>query len=136
MPAGIFADRVPMPEATSDRVNDPYARWIMRNEPGKAAVAAQRLQQFDRQPQIVLLLPVVGSPHPFLAAAIEAVIEQTYRNWELRLIVSDPGSEAVSRTVSFLSGSTDTSSFPRRPARELPASAIVDWRRPAVSTWR
>jgi len=84
-------------------LKDPYARWIMKNEPGKAGVAAQRLMQFDCQPQIVLLLPVVEEPHPFLAAAIQAVVEQTYRNWELRLIVSDPWSEAVSRAVACYS---------------------------------
>jgi O-antigen biosynthesis protein len=84
-------------------ISDPYAAWIMRNEAGKAELAAQRRARWDCPPRIVLLLPIAAAPHPGLAAAIRAVVAQTYRSWELRLITTDRWSESAKRAADLYS---------------------------------
>ncbi len=69
------------PEAESPT----YAAWYRRNEPGAAALDAQRGHVFPCMPRISVVVPVFNTPRSFLEATIESVLAQTYPNWELWL---------------------------------------------------
>ncbi len=62
-----------------------YNDWLMKN-----ALTTQKIEEmkdqeekFTSKPKISILLPVYNTPEKFLRRAIDSVINQIYKNWEL-----------------------------------------------------
>jgi O-antigen biosynthesis protein len=62
-----------------------YDLWINKNEPTESELNEQRLisRTFSYRPLISIIMPVFNPPINVLREAIESVINQTYRDWEL-----------------------------------------------------
>ncbi len=69
------------PEIALDLIQ--YARWIQKHEPSAAALQQQRATIFARRPTISIVMPTYNTPAPFLTAALDSVLAQTYSHWEL-----------------------------------------------------
>jgi GT2 family glycosyltransferase/SAM-dependent methyltransferase len=72
---------------------DDYAIWIQSNEPNERELESVRNEsnEFIYKPKISILTPVWNVDERWLRLAIESVINQTYKNWELCIV--DGGSE-------------------------------------------
>ncbi len=62
-----------------------YAHWIRMHEPSATELIRQR-QAPAPGPRISVILPIAGPISRLLLSTVQSVLEQTYRNWELRLI--------------------------------------------------
>ena len=78
------------------RFFDSYKSWIKQNEPdGNGLIAQQILAgNLEDATLISLMLPVIGTPAPYLYEVLQSIMVQTYKNWELWIItVCPPSSE-------------------------------------------
>jgi glycosyltransferase involved in cell wall biosynthesis len=71
-----------------------YGGWIEMFEPGANSypMLESKRERWGRQPLISVLVPTYNTPARFLREAIESVLNQNYRNWEL--CIADDGSTA------------------------------------------
>ncbi|MEO5718892.1 MAG: glycosyltransferase, partial [Chthoniobacterales bacterium] len=78
-----------------------YQDWLDKRRPSEKALATAREQarRFTYRPLLSIITPVFNTPAPWLAEAIDSVINQAYENWELVLI--DDGS-TLTETVELL----------------------------------
>jgi len=69
-------------------INDPYQFWIMQNEPSQDQLEKMRQEgeHFPFTPKISLILPVRNANLEWLDRAIDSVLMQVYRNWELCIV--------------------------------------------------
>ncbi|MFC2042082.1 glycosyltransferase family 2 protein [Chloroflexota bacterium] len=67
---------------------DPYPAWIRKNEPDVEALERQRREcfLFPYRPLVSIIMPLWDINERWLSLQIEAVIGQTYDNWELCLV--------------------------------------------------
>ncbi len=72
--------------------NETYQAWIKYNEPSRTELEEQRAFIFEFKPKISIIMPVYNTDREYLIKAIESVINQTYRNWEL-CIADDASTE-------------------------------------------
>ena len=73
-----------------------YDLWINKNEPTESELNEQRLTSgtFSYRPLISIIMPVFNPPINVLREAIDSIVNQTYRDWEL--CIAD-GSDPLSR---------------------------------------
>ncbi len=57
----------------------------------------QRTANFSFRPLISFIVPVYNPPPRVLRDTIEAVLAQTYDNWELCLVNGDPSNKRILR---------------------------------------
>jgi GT2 family glycosyltransferase len=71
-----------------------YEKWLEQHRASAWELASMRreVRAFASQPFISILTPVFDTPVPWLREAVESVLAQVYKNWELLLI--DDGSTA------------------------------------------
>jgi GT2 family glycosyltransferase len=69
-----------------------YPGWARRNAPLIAARAAARYGAIAGEPLVSILCPVYRPDHGAFLEAIDSVIGQSYRNWEL-ILVDDAGKD-------------------------------------------
>lgn len=84
-----------------------YPAWTAAQK--KSAAMSPRPTQLPGSasgPLVSILLPVFNTPARFLAEAIDSVLQQTYSNWELR-IVDDGSSQAETRDLLAQIAPTD-----------------------------
>ncbi len=67
---------------TSD---NPYTSWIRSNEKFTYIDVKNKLQAFNNNPLVSIIVPVYNPSKDLLIACIESVIKQSYENWELCL---------------------------------------------------
>ena len=67
-----------------------YARWIHQFEKPDDALIELRLGMLTQTPVFSILMPVFNTEPAELEAAIQSVLDQTYRHWEL--CIADDGS--------------------------------------------
>ncbi len=77
-----------------------YADWIQvfETESRSAEVMASERRSWRCKPTISVVLPVHNTKEPYLRAALDSVLAQTYPNWEL-CIADDCSTEPHVRTV-------------------------------------
>jgi GT2 family glycosyltransferase len=96
--------------------DNPYARWIKRNEPGPAELWQQRAARFRQGSRISIVVATHGVPKTGpLTAMLRSVLEQTYGNWEL--CVGEGSQSRAVRALLEAYGRRD----PRIKPRFLPA---------------
>lgn len=67
-----------------------YQVWIKKNEPNEAGLTKQRETKFAIQPKISFIVPMYQTPLKFFEQLVEALLKQTYSNWELCLADGSP----------------------------------------------
>lgn len=74
------------------KVKDPYEIWIIKNEPTKEELEADKEKSllFKYRPKISIVTSVWNTEERWLKLAIESVLNQVYDNWEL--CIADGGS--------------------------------------------
>lgn len=72
---------------TANRISAQYKAWLALHAPdaGTLHAQAQAVGYLSYQPLISVLVPVYNTDERWLRAAIDSVLAQTYRNWELCL---------------------------------------------------
>ncbi len=87
--------RAPAPVGTP---SDPYQAWIVQHEPDTAALAAQaRAALSGNALPISVVIVAVDPPVDTLCAVIDAVVAQTYPQWDLCLAIAgnDPAVQTM-----------------------------------------
>ena len=67
-----------------------YQKWIENNEPTKEELEEQRNTEFKLNPKISIIIPMYNTPVKFFEELVDALILQTYPNWELCLADGSP----------------------------------------------
>lgn len=60
-----------------------YHRWIHEFERPESQIIELKVSSFEMQPKISILMPVYNTKPDELKAALDSVLNQSYRNWEL-----------------------------------------------------
>lgn len=81
---GRTFNEYPSPNGLSAKA-DPYQRWRICNEEYTFTEVLQKLQSFELNPLISIIVPVYNPSEELLIACIESVRKQSYSNWELCL---------------------------------------------------
>ena len=78
-----------------------YAEWISENEPSKQQLMEQQnhSSEFLYRPKFSIVLPLFNTPLPFLAALMDSVLAQTYKNWELCISNGSPGNMPLTKEL-------------------------------------
>lgn len=64
---------------------DDYNKWIYYNEPNEKQLEEQQKTKFKIEPKISLIVPMYNTDEKYFEELVEAMINQTYSNWELCL---------------------------------------------------
>jgi glycosyltransferase involved in cell wall biosynthesis len=83
-------------------IEDTYKKWIKANEPGPKALQQQKhlSLNFKNRPKISILAVVISSNMEHLKRTIQSVIDQTYNNWELCLVINKKAKEDIKAIIS------------------------------------
>ncbi len=76
-----------------------YANWLEKNQAllvESQELVRQKIQAMTSKPLISILMPVYNPPLPFLKAAINSVLKQSYPHWEL-CIADDCSDQSTTR---------------------------------------
>jgi len=65
-----------------------YNKWLAINYPSPRTITHQRFEstKFNFQPKISIILPVYNTHPDYLKICIDSVVDQSYVNWELRIV--------------------------------------------------
>jgi|GEM_PF-312888 len=74
---------------------DVYSRWLKQHTPTEQELAAQRETSFAYRPRISILVPLYNTNPVFLQELMDAVLAQTYDNWEICLSDGSPEHAAM-----------------------------------------
>jgi len=75
-----------------------YENWIMKNERLDKIKIASKIENFEYQPKISIIMPVFDADEIFLRKAIFSIIYQYYQNWEL-IIVDNSSQKRIIRKI-------------------------------------
>lgn len=72
-----------------------YHQWLRKNLPSERKLAQQRkgAERLAYKPTISIVMPTFNTPISYLTKAIDSVLAQTYRHWEL--CIADDYSESI-----------------------------------------
>ena len=79
---------------------DPYDSWLEVNQwnARRDSVLQKRLASLSQPPLLSVVMPVYNPPIEFLNQAIQSVVDQVYRNWEL-CIADDASTDPEVKSV-------------------------------------
>ena len=80
---------------------DPYDSWLEVNQwnARRESVLRERLSELSRPPLLSVVMPVYNPPIEFLNKAIQSVVDQVYRNWELCIADDASTDPAITSTL-------------------------------------
>jgi O-antigen biosynthesis protein len=79
-----------------------YEKWILQNEKfddGDRNLIHAHIASFEKNVKISVLMPVYDTPVAYLQEALDSVLNQLYRNWELCIADDASASEEVRETL-------------------------------------
>lgn len=82
-------------DAKAGIVTGDYEQWLMRHRAGRRELAAQRKVCFSYEPRISIVIPLYNTPLPYLKEAVDSIVRQTYKKWQLCLADGSTGDEAA-----------------------------------------
>lgn len=80
------------------KIESKYINWIRKYEIPLLKKCKDSPKEFKYTPKISIIMPVYNTPEKFLRKAIESVIHQIYKNWEL-CIADDASTEKKVREI-------------------------------------
>jgi O-antigen biosynthesis protein len=76
-----------------------YNKWFIMNQPSRKEFELQKVQRFNYEPLISIVVPTFNTKKNFIEDMINSVINQTYSNWEL--CIAD-GASSLKETIYAL----------------------------------
>lgn len=83
-------------DAKAGIVTGDYEQWLMRHKAGRKELMVQRKTHFPYEPKISIVIPLYNTPLPYLKEAVDSIVKQTYKNWQLCLADGSTGDELTS----------------------------------------
>ncbi|MGD2086730.1 MAG: glycosyltransferase [Candidatus Aminicenantes bacterium] len=82
-----------------------YRRWLKKHEPTEQEIQQleKERQTFEYKPLISIVVPAYNTPREWLQKAIESVVNQWYRNWELCIVNDGSPQSRVRETLDSFS---------------------------------
>jgi glycosyltransferase involved in cell wall biosynthesis/SAM-dependent methyltransferase len=75
-----------------------YRKWLKKHEPTEKVI-----QRFQYNPLISIIVPAYNTPREWLEKAIESVLNQWYKNWELCIVNDGSPQTHVRKTLDIYS---------------------------------
>lgn len=76
-----------------------YPEWYELTKPTEEELEGQKKTVFDYRPKMSVVIPAYKTPERFLAAMLDSLLAQTYRNWEVCIADGSPKGESVERVL-------------------------------------
>lgn len=76
-----------------------YPEWYALTKTTDEELEEQRKTTFDYMPKMSVVIPAYKTPERYLAALLDSLQAQTYRNWEVCIADGSPRGESVERVL-------------------------------------
>lgn len=76
-----------------------YPEWYALTKTKEEELEAQKSMVFDYMPRLSVVIPAYKTPERYLAAMLDSLLSQTYRNWEVCVADGSPRGEGVERVL-------------------------------------
>lgn len=76
-----------------------YPEWYQLTKTSDEELEAQKSVEFDYMPKLSVVIPAYKTPERYLAAMLDSLRAQTYKNWEVCVADGSPRGESAERVL-------------------------------------